>query len=287
MLRPIPERLVASCRNSPERMAWLAHLPDLLHRLEREWSFQLRDPFGPEVSCSYVAAVTRKDGTPAVLKLGVPDWEGQHEIEGLRFWNGNPTVHLLEAQSEAGAMLLEACRPGSPLRGRQEEEQDQVIAGLLRRLWQTPTHPHPFRALSNLLAYWSAETVAQEAQWKDPGMVREGLRLFEELPRSAQEPVLLATDLHAGNVLSARRQPWLVIDPKPFVGDPAYDGTQHLLNCRSRLLQNPHETISRFADLLDVDRERLRLWTFARAAADPRSDWRQSTLAEIARALDT
>jgi len=44
--------------------------------------------------------------------------------------------------------------------------------------------------------------------------------------------VLLATDLHAGNVLRAQREPWLVIDPKPFLGDPAYDATQHLFNSR-------------------------------------------------------
>jgi streptomycin 6-kinase len=40
-----------------------------------------------------------------------------------------------------------------------------------------------------------------------------------ELSRPALDDVLLATDLHAGNVLRAQRQPWLVIDPKPFVGD--------------------------------------------------------------------
>ena len=34
-------------------------------------------------------------------------------------------------------------------------------------------------------------------------LVREGLRLFKELPRSATSEVLLATDLHAGNVLQA------------------------------------------------------------------------------------
>jgi streptomycin 6-kinase len=30
-------------------------------------------------------------------------------------------------------------------------------------------------------------------------------------------------DLHAGNVLATQREPWLVIDPKPFIGDPAFD----------------------------------------------------------------
>jgi streptomycin 6-kinase len=43
--------------------------------------------------------------------------------------------------------------------------------------------------------------------------------------------VLLCTDLHAENVLAAEREPWLAIDPKPCIGDPAFDAIQHMLNC--------------------------------------------------------
>jgi hypothetical protein len=37
----------------------------------------------------------------------MPHMEGANEIQGLRFWNGNPTVQLLEADDDLGAMLLE------------------------------------------------------------------------------------------------------------------------------------------------------------------------------------
>jgi len=114
--------------------------------------------------------------------------------------------------------------------------------------------------------------------------VREGLRLLEELPRGGGDEVLLATDLHAGNVLRAAREPWLVIDPKPFVGEAAYDATQHLLNCDRRLATAPGPTIRAFAEQLEVDHERVRLWLFARAAAEPRAHWSQESLA-LARAL--
>ena len=46
------------------------------------------------------------------------------------------------------------------------------------------------------------------------------MELFTSLPGTADRRVLLCTDLHAGNVLAAQRRPWLVIDPKPYVGDP-------------------------------------------------------------------
>ena len=95
--------------------------------------------------------------------------------------------------------------------------------------------------------------------------------------------MVLATDLHAGNVLRAQREPWLVIDPKPFVGDPAYDATQHLLNCRDRLGDDPQGTIGRFSDLLDIDRDRVRQWTFARLATQ--TDVDKKELQALARLL--
>jgi streptomycin 6-kinase len=182
-------------------------------------------------------------------------------------------------------MLLERCEPGTALRALPEPEQDLVIAGLLRRLWRPPSAPHPFRPLSAMTEYWSNETLADADHWPDTGLVREGLRLLQELPSTAPAAVLPATDLHAGNVLRSKREPWLVIDPKPFVGDPAYDATQHLLNCDERLRTNPNETIRRFADLLGLDCERIRLWLFARAAAEPHNDWKNDEWMALARAL--
>ena len=282
----IPGRLAAACRNIPERSAWLAQLPGTLRDLQQRWSLTVGAPFdNDEVSCAWVAPVTLAGGTTAVLKLGMPHMEGEHEIQGLRFWSGDPTVRLLQGEDDLGAMLLERCEPGTALRTMPEPEQDVVVARLLRRLWRVPAAPHPFRPLSEMTAHWGTETLAQVEHWSDRTLVREGLRLFEELPQSAPSHVLLATDLHAGNVLRARREPWLVIDPKPFVGDPAYDATQHLLNCQTRLQSDPEGTIRRFADLLEVDHERVRLWTFARAAAGPRDDWTDDWLLELARAI--
>jgi streptomycin 6-kinase len=232
-----------------------------LEDIARRWSLTFGAPFTPSV-----VPVTLRDGSAAVLKLCQAHMEAAHEPHGLRFWDGDPTVRLLDADDDLGAMLLERCEPGTPLSALPESEQDLVIANLLRRLWRVPPQPHPFRPLSEMLSHWSAEALDSRG---DSGLLREGLRLFEELASTAPSQVLLATDLHAGNVLRARREPWLVIDPKPFIGDPAYDATQHLLNCPDRMRTDPGGTIRRFADLLEVDSERVRLWMFARAAAGP------------------
>lgn len=210
--------------------------------------------------------------------------EAEHEIAGLRFWNGDPAVHLFAADDHLGALLLERCQPGTSLRSLPEAEQDVIVAKLLNRLWRVPPPGCPFRPLSALIEYWSSETLAAANAWSDPGLVRHGLAVFQTLLRTSAADVLLATDLHAGNILRAQREPWLVIDPKPFVGDPAYDLTQHLFNCQLRLREDPKGLIRRLADLAQLDEERVRQWTFARAAADPRSDW-NSLSSLIARQL--
>ena len=178
--------------------------------------------------------------------------EGEHETQGLRFWDGNPTIRLLSADEECNAMLIERCLPGTSLRHLPEPDRRNARTG--------GTMP-------------------------DAGLVREGLRVFEEPARPSPSDVLPATDLHAGNVLRSEREPWLVINPKPFIDDPAFDSTQHFFNCKARLRSDLGALGNRLADLLEVDRERVRLWTFARVAADPRDDWANRDWMAIARAL--
>lgn len=271
----IPECLAIACRRTPERASWLARLPDTIKKLQDSWSLSLGAPF--EGSCAWVAPAVRHDGTRAVLKLAMPHMEAANELQGLRFWDGEPTVRLLKADPPLNAMLLEFCEPGSALSDVPETEQDQIIAGLLPRLWRRPPLSPAFRPLSSMIAFWTAETIAAASRWSDAALIRDGLRVLEKLARPSLEDVLLATDLHAGNVLRAQREPWLVIDPKPFVGDPAFDATQHLFNCKERLVGDPDTTIRRFAELLQVDEERVRLWMFARSAAEPRDDWNEDS----------
>lgn len=55
-------------------------------------------------------------------------------------------------------------------------------------------------------------------------------------------------------------------------------------HCRGRMRAAPDATMRRFAELLEVEPARVRLWMFARAAAEPRDVW-DGELFDIARAL--
>jgi len=222
-----------------------------------------------------------------VLKVGWPHFESLHEADGLRAWDGHGTALLYEsaAVDETIALLIEQCIPGTTLTTLPEEEQDTVVAGLLHRLWKEAPLDQPFRTLQYMCDSWADGYERKAAEGKatlDAGLAREGIELFRSLPSSAERHVLLATDLHAENVLRAEREPWLIIDPKPFVGDPTYDALQHILNCDGRLHADPDGLVTRMADLLDLNAERLRLWLFARCVEES-PQW--PGLADVARRL--
>jgi streptomycin 6-kinase len=259
---------------TPERRAWVAALPVIVAELVDRWSLRLGEPFQPGGRSAWVAPATDPGGRDLVLKVGWWHDEAVHEADGLRVWQGHGAVRLHDAHvtGRTSALLLERCRPGTALADTvPEPEQDVVVAELLRRLWITPPAGHRFRPLQDMCQAWATEfsdRLAESPGASDPGLARTALELLQTLPATAGRDVLLCTDLHAENVLAAQREPWLVIDPKPYVGDPAYDPIQHLLNCDQRLTADPLSLVRRMADLLDLDHDRVLQWLLARCVQE-------------------
>jgi streptomycin 6-kinase len=283
----LPRALVEAAKREG-RTAWLATVPGTVARLARAWSLTVGAPFQPGGRTAWVAPA-RRAGIDLVVKVGWRHVEAEHEADGLGVWAGDGAVRLYAAEEsgDTKALLLERCRPGTPLSARPEPEQDVVIAGLLRRLWVEPPAGQRFPSLLAMCQRWAEEFEAQLAATTgrlDPGLAREGIALFRALPASADRRVLLSTDAHAGNVLAvAQREPgWLLIDPKPHTGDCTYDVLQHLLNCEERLQADPAGLAGRMADLLELDAERLRRWLFARCVQEA-LNW--PPLADVARRI--
>lgn len=257
---------------------WIATLPAVVADLADRWELRVGDPFQPGGQCSWTAPATDAAGRDLVLKVAFrfPGGEERDEAAGLRVWNGHGAVRLYAAEESdsAYALLMERCAPGTPL-GQllPEPEQDRVVAGLLRQLWTRLREAYPFRPLAQMCEAWADEfehdyALAGPADRIDPGLARAGIALFRALPASADTHVLLCTDLHGDNVVAARRAPWLVIDPKPYVGDPAYDVLQHMLNCEDRLAADPAALADRMAELAGLDAGRVRQWLFARSVQE-------------------
>ncbi len=253
--------------------AWLERLPAELDRIAARWSLTLGAPYQPGGHCAWVAPARNSGGDELVLKLAWRHYESEQEADGLRAWNGDGAVRVFAADAwdDCSALLLERCRPGTPLGSSvSEPAQDLVIARLLGRLWRIPVDGSRFRSLQSMCDAWATSferRVADNPPALDPGLVRAGIELFRSLPASAARRALLTTDLHAENVLAAEREPWLMIDPKPYYGDPAYDVLQHMLNC-DRLGSDPRGLARRLAELLELDPRRVLQWLFARCVQE-------------------
>lgn len=252
------------------RDGWLAELPALVARVAADWRIEVGDPFLPGGATAWVAPARDDAGNELVLKICWTHPEAVHEADGLRAWGGAGAIRLARANelAEATVLLLERCRPGTQLRALPPEEHDLVIAGLLRRLWMEPPPGYRFRPLSDMCDYWAnryEERSPSERGCLEAPLAKEGIRLLRKLPRSGGKALLLHTDLHAGNVLAAEREPWLAIDPKPYLGDPAYDVTQHIFNGVFVEGADAGALAARMARLLDLDLDQILRWLFARA----------------------
>ncbi len=280
-------RLLAQAARLEGRGEWLTRLPGIIAQAASQWSLTVGEPYQPGGHTAWAAPARGTSGERLVLKVAWWHTEAADEAAGLRAWAGNGAVqlHAVAEFGDSTVLLLERCEPGTPLANRAEAEQDRVVAGLLHRLWIEPPPGHRFRPLRQMCNAWANEFEQEAAAGNvpgDPGLARAGIALFRELPATAERSVLLCTDLHAGNVLAAQREPWLIIDPKPYAGDSAYDVLQHMLNCDQRLAVDPRGFAQQMAALLGLDPQRLLLWLFARCIQES-ADW--PGLADVARRI--
>ena len=251
---------------------WLERLPRLIAECEQRWSLKVLPPF--RLSYNYVAPATRSDGTEVVLKLGVPHPELLTEIASLRLFAGRGIVTLLDADPDQGILLLERITPGTPLSSLTDDVQATSIAvKVMRQLWRPISSDHPFPTA----AKWSAGLERLRRRF-DGGtgplparLVEQAERVQAELLASSAVPVLLHGDLHHDNILSAERSPWLALDPKGVVGEPAYEVGTIFFNPQPQIFSAPNlkqvlrRRVDQLADELGFDRQRVLGWGLARS----------------------
>jgi streptomycin 6-kinase len=268
---PIPAELT---RNVLENWAgegrrWLAGLPGLVSGIAADWELSVGAPYS--LSFHWVAPVTRADGSPAVLKLGVPSGHLAVEAEALRAYGGHGAVRLLAEDAARGALLLERADPGTPaavLVSQDDSAATAALIGVGRRLHR-PVWP------GCGLPELSAERDSFRGHLArfphdDPlprRLVVRAAGLFEELCASAPERHVLHGDLHHDNVLSAQREPWLAIDPHGVVGDRGYDCGAMLYNPdpdrrEDGLLALVPARIEQLADGFGLPVDRVLAWGF-------------------------
>jgi streptomycin 6-kinase len=209
-----------------------------------------------------------------VYKITVPHDEAAGEAVALGAYGGEGAVELVASRPGSYEILLERAFPGTDLWSVEDDrERLETACDVMVRLWR-PVPESAIGELASAAARWADVTerrlVTLELPWISSPIER-GIDLLRTLPRDRAAAVLLHGDLHPGNILAARREPWLAIDPKPLVGDPAFEPVQ-ILTQRAGMIAEPPDPdavvsrLDRIAGLASVDTERVGLWALARTA---------------------
>jgi streptomycin 6-kinase len=264
----IPPALQAQADLGEDWAAWLDSLPRMAAEVVDDW--QLRLDGGPTHGyCSLVVPVRTASGRPAVLKVGFPDEESEHEHLALQHWHGRGTVQLLRADPKRRAMLLERLH-AEDLTELWDVEACEVVAALYPRL-HVPAPPQ-LRTLTSYVERWGADLAALPRDAPLPRrLVEQAVALGRDLATDpASTGTMIHGDLHYENVLAGDREPWLVIDPKPVSGDPHYEPAPLLWNRWQEMVDagDVRDAVRRrfhaVVDAAGLDEDRARDWVVVR-----------------------
>lgn len=246
------DRLVS--RFGPGVVAWVDALPARIDRLARRWNLAVVRPLVGNTS--HTLYCHRRGTTPVVLKL-VPELDlVAEEHAALAAWSGSPSVvRVLEVDLGEGALLLEHLEPGTPVRGADGGRVADLLAGLRRPA------PEGFRPLADRV-----DLMFSLLQRRTPGYYDRAHSAALALADDRVPPALLHGDLHPDNVLDAGPRGLVAIDPRPCVGDPAFDAVDFAFDGG-----DPYARAEELSAV--VDPERLLAWCRALSVFSPA--WRR------------
>ncbi len=256
-----------------EGRVWLDRLPVILAACEERWAITIGSPFA-NLSFHYVTPAVRADGTEVVVKACSPTGEFLQESTALRLYDGHGVAQLLVCDTADEVMLLEGLQPGTVLTTMEDDEQAiSIAASVMRQLWRPVPAEHPFKSVFD----WGKGFTRLRQHFGGgngpfpKALLEEAETLYAELSASMAASVLLHGDLHQDNILAATHQPWLAIDPKGLIGEPAYETGSLLRNPLPEILQVPQprrllaRRIDQLAEELGLDRARVRNWGLAQS----------------------
>jgi streptomycin 6-kinase len=217
----------------------------------REWGV----PLGERISAGRFSFVAFA-GDDAVLKVTpVEDDEADHEADALALLGGDGAVRLLRHDPVRRAILIERARPGHDASQLPELDAMRVAVAAAKRFWRPAQRGLPFRWIGDHVPRWLDNA-------GDHYLVRQAKEIYATMHPS--DTTLVHGDFHHHNLLS-HGDSWVVIDPKPMVGDPEFDVPTFLWNpigCEPTR-ESVERWIAAFADA-GLDGNLIRKWAIVR-----------------------
>ena len=248
---------------------WLARLPVIIRQCEETWAVNIGAAF-QMAEFNFVAPADGHPYGPSVIKIAPPfeNEEFRTEAAYLRNHNGRGCVALLEEDVERRAILIERAEPGvnfaDHFSGHEMDSINPAIDILRRVASPPPKNEQDVITLRD----WFGNLNRCESSAFPAGYAGRALDAYGRLSADASM-MYLHGDLHPGNIVTATREPFLLIDPKGILGPIGYEIAVFLNNfhwwqedcadVRWRLAT----AVERFSEAFDIPETDLREWAFA------------------------
>jgi streptomycin 6-kinase len=256
-------------RVGDEADAWIDGLPDLIADLTARWDLHVTatardvDPFGMTIPA-------RRDDARVQMRLSFPDGWFVDQTRALQAWDGNGAVRLLEVD-ERGAHLRATPDPGTSLGDERNRSRAlRLAADALRQLWIEPLEE--IQSLTAEVRTWVGQMSERYESVHKPfetSLLHEAEQVLRAYMPTQTKMVLLHGDARLdGFVMDGARA--LAVDPKPLVGEPAFDAASLLRDRPHELVDDPvagtqmlQSRLDQLTDLLDVGPSRVKGWAYA------------------------
>lgn len=243
----------------PAGKAWIDSLEQRVETYLQKWELTSEGPVD-NLSYNFVLKVRDSNGTPLILKLGVPNFDTRNEMVTLKAYNGEGCAQLLKSDPENGVMLLERIVPGTMLSAERDE---MVVIENFIKVWQAIRRPVPGGTSTPSLIHWFDGLTRYRNSGGGPislEHVQLAEEYFQQVLNTSEGPQLLHGDLHHENILYSKQMGWMAIDPKGVAGDPYFDVVSFLIN-QLESKADPKSTLKLRVDTISeqmgLDRQRL------------------------------
>lgn len=229
-------------------VSWINDLPSQLMLLEAKWNLRFLKIM-PDLSYHFVGLVEVKStGEYAIIKIAPVSKDISIEAKWLHcFTKGVPKVYWYD--EEQYALLMEYLTPGNSLktivRAGNDDLATRIICHSIRDLQSNQQKQIPLPHISEL-----GKNLPLLKGHLDPRLLSKAESWFSDLTHDRSKDVILHGDLHHDNILSSGST-WKVIDPKGYIGDPAFEA--------GALIYNPRDCFPNDRSILQVVKRRLKI----------------------------
>ena len=269
-MKDFKQNIVSIYGNKGEQ--WLDSLPDITAKIANEHNLSGLTPVN-NMTFNYVASGYQNDN-PIILKIGMNSKALTKEASCLKAFAKHATAEVIA--DDTNMIIMQRAVPGSTLKSHfpdNDIDATKILCASIKELHKAliPEN-HNFYHLSELF-----KTLDQKLDISDE-ILTKAKRLKDNLLKSTTKEVLLHGDLHHDNILNgeSRRSSksedgWLVVDPKGFIGDPAFEPAAYLCNPIPELLHkdNAKQIVSAriklCAEKLEIPEQRIKDWLYVKS----------------------